>query len=128
MKNFCSNCKGENTYIISETSSNYVYCRNCGNKEETTLKQYLFDSILKSMDTYFKHTQVKSIYDLKVDVRLENGFLIEEINGDILNKKECPFTLSAKDEYFFKNTVDYLIEDDLHISSDEIELHVDFMH
>ncbi|WP_455542824.1 hypothetical protein [Intestinibacter sp.] len=124
MGEFCNNYEGENTYIISETSSNYVYFEN----EEIALKQSLFDSILKSMDTYFKHTQVKSIYDLKVDIRLEDGFLIEEINGDILNKKECPFTLSTKDEYFFKNTVDYLIEDDLHISSDEIELHIDFLH
>ncbi len=124
MGEFCNNYEGENTYIISEISSNYVYFEN----EEIALKQSLFDSILKSMDTYFKHAQVKSIYDLKVDIRLEDGFLIEEINGDILNKKECPFTLSTKDEYFFKNTVDYLIEDDLHISSDEIELHVDFLH
>ena len=29
--------------------------------------------------------------------------------------------------YFFKNTVDYLIEDDLHISSSEIELHIEFI-
>ena len=79
MKRLCTNCKGENEYIISETSSSYVYCEDCGNMKEIALKQDIFDSILKSMDTYFKHT------------------------------------------------VDYLIEDDLHISSSEIELHIEFI-
>mgnify|MGYP000533018860 CR=1 FL=1 len=120
MKRLCTNCKGENEYIISETSSSYVYCEDCGNMKQIALKQDMFDSILKSMDTYFKHTKVKSIYDL-------DGFLVEEINVNILKKKPCPFTLSKKDEYFFKNTVDYLIEDDLHISSSEIELHIEFI-
>ena len=118
MKRLCTNCKGENKYIISETSSSYVYCEDCGNMKEIALKQDIFDSILKSM---------KSIYDLKVNVKLKDGFLVEEINGNILKKKPCPFTLSKKDEYFFKNTVDYLIEDDLHISSSEIELHIEFI-
>ena len=127
MKRLCTNCKRENEYIISETSSSYVYCEDCGNMKEIALKQDLFDSILKSMDTYFKYTKVKSIYDLKVNVKLKDGFLVEEINGNILKKKPCPFTLSKKDEYFFKNTVDYLIEDDLHISSSEIELHIEFI-
>ena len=121
MNRLCTNCKGENKYIISETSSSYVYCEDCGNMKEIALKQNIFDSILKSMDTYFKHTKVK------VNVKLEDGFLVEEINGDILKKKPCPFALSKKDEYFFKNTVDYLIEDDLHISSSEIELHIEFI-
>ena len=79
--------KGENEYIISETSSSYVYCEDCGNMKEIALKQDMFDSILKSMDTYFKHTKVKSIYDLKVIVKLKDGFLVEEINGNILKKK-----------------------------------------
>lgn len=127
MNRLCSNCKGENKYIISETSSSYVYCEDCGNMEEIALKQNIFDSMLKSMDTYFKHVTAKSIYDLKVNVEFKDGFLVEEINGDILKKKPCPFTLSKKDEYFFKNTVDYLIEDDLHISSSEIELHIEFI-
>ena len=89
MNRLCTNCKGENKYIISETSSSYVYCEDCGNMEEIALKQDIFDSILKSMDTYFKHTKVKSIYDLKVNVKLEDGFLVEEINGDILNNPLC---------------------------------------
>ena len=72
MKRLCTNCKRENEYIISETSSSYVYCEDCGNMKEIALKQDLFDSILKSMDTY-------------------------------------------------------LIEDDLHISSSEIELHIEFI-
>ena len=55
MKRLCTNCKGENEYIISETSSSYVYCEDCGNMKEIALKQDIFDSILKSMDTYFKH-------------------------------------------------------------------------
>ena len=105
MKRLCTNCKGENEYIISETSSRYVYCEDCGNMKQIALKQDIFDSILKSMDTYFKHTKVKSIYDLKVIVKFKDGFLVEEINGNILKKKPCPFTLSKKDEYFFKNTV-----------------------
>ncbi|MDY5211552.1 hypothetical protein [Intestinibacter sp.] len=127
MNDFCSNCKGENSYIISETSSNYVYCKNCDENKETALKQCLFDSILKSISIYFKHTSVKSIYDLKINIKLEDGFLIEEINGDILNKKECPFILSSRDEYFFKNTLHYLIEDELYVSSDEVELNVNFI-
>ena len=127
MKRLCTNCKGENEYIISETSSSYVYCEDCGNMKEIALKQDIFDSILKSIDTYFKHTKVKSIYDLNVIVKFKDAFLVEEINGNILKKKPCPFILSKKDEYFFKNTVDYLIEDDLHISSSEIELHIEFI-
>lgn len=122
----CNNCKGENKLIISETSSSYTYCEDCGNMEETALKHYVFDSILKSMDTYFKNTKIKSIYDLNVDIKFQDGFLIEKINGNVLNKKAYPFLLSKKDEYFFKNTVDYLIEDDLHITSSQIELHIQF--
>ena len=91
MKRLCTNCKGENEYIISETSSSYVYCEDCGNMKEIALKQDMFDSILKSMDTYFKHTKVKSIYDLKVIVKFKDGFLVEEINGNIL--KKCNFLI-----------------------------------
>ena len=127
MNDFCIICKGENSCIISESSSNYFYCENCGENKEIALKNNLFDLIFKSLDTYFKHTHTKSIYNLKINVELKDGYLIEEINGDILNKKECPFILSKKDEYFFKNTLNYLIEDDLHITSDEIDLNVNFI-
>ena len=37
MKRLCTNCKGENEYIISETSSSYVYCEDCGNMKEIAL-------------------------------------------------------------------------------------------
>ena len=68
MKRFCSICNEEYTTITSETSSNYVYCKNCDENKETALKQCLFDSILKSISIYFKHTSVKSIYDLKINI------------------------------------------------------------
>ena len=87
MNDFCSNCKGENSCIISESSSNYFYCENCGENKEIALKNNLFDLIFKSLDTYFKHTHTKSIYNLKIN----------------------------------------LIEDDLHITSDEIDLNVNFI-
>ncbi|MGN1033928.1 MAG: hypothetical protein ACI4PU_10660 [Intestinibacter sp.] len=126
MEKFCNICKGENTYIISETSSSYSYCKNCGHNKKTALKQCLFDSILKSIDTYLKNIKIKSKYNLKIEVKFENEVLKLKIDDIVLDKKNCPFTLSKKDEYFFKNNIIYLIEDELSISGEVVQLNVDF--
>lgn len=126
MKRFCSICNEEYTTITSETSSDYIYCKKCGYNKDTALKHCLFDSILKSIDTYLKDFQVKFIHNLIVDVVFENDFLIVKINNIVLNKKNCPFELSDKDAYFFRNSVAYLIEDNLSIDGEEIQLNIDF--
>lgn len=126
MEKFCNICKGENTYLTSETSSNYSYCKKCGNNKETALKQYLFDSILKSIAIYIKNTEIKSKHNLKIDVNYENNSLNLKIDEIVLNTKDCPFDLSKKDEYFFKNNIIYLVEDELSIDGEEIQLNIDF--
>ena len=49
-----------------------------------------------------------------------------KINDIVLNKGNCPFDLSEKDAYFFKNNVIYLIEDNLFIDGEEIQLNINF--
>lgn len=127
MENLNTNFVEDQKNIVSETSSNYIYFKNDKKSEKSALKQCLFDSFFKSMDSYFKHTKTKSIYDLKIYIKLENGFLVEKINENVLNEKACPFSFSIKDQYFFENTVKYLIEDDLHIDSSEIELSINIV-
>ena len=126
MKRFCSICNEEYTTITSETSSNYIYCAKCGYNKELALKHCIFDSIFKSIDTYLKNIQVKFIHNLIVDVLFENEFLVVKVNNIVLDKKNCPFELSDKDAYFFRNSVVYLIEDNLFIDGEEIQLNIDF--
>ena len=106
--------------------SNYTYYKKCGYSEEISAKQSLFDSILKSIDTYLKNFQIQPIHNLKVNVVLEGNFLVTKINEIELNKKNCPFNLSEKDAYFFKNNVIYLIEDNLFIDGEEVQLNINF--
>ena len=86
MKRLCTNCKGEHEYIISETSSSYVYCEDCGNMKEIALKQ--------SKDGKFKEIELKHkkgilVYDVELSEGLmDREFIIDANTGEILRNKK----------------------------------------
>ena len=124
MTEFCSICGEKNTSIISETSSSYMYCKNCGNNEKIALKQCLFDFILKSVDMYLKSLQIKSIDILNIDIICKDEFITVKANDFILLNKKSNFEISKQDIFFLKNNILYLIQDDLFIDEDRIKLNI----
>lgn len=124
MTKFCSICGEKNISIVSETSSSYTYCQNCGNGKEIALKQCLFDSILKSIDTYLKNLQIKLIDILDININFKNNTITVNINNIILINKKYYFKISNKDTFFLKNNIFYLIEDNLFIDEDRLRLNI----
>lgn len=124
MTEFCSICGEKNISIISETSSNYTYCQNCGNGKEIALKQCLFDSILKSIDVYLKNLQIKLIDILDINIICKNNTITVNVNDIILVNKKYSFEISNKDAFFLRNNIFYLVEDNLFIDEDRLILSV----
>ncbi len=124
MTEFCSICGEKNISIISETSSSYTYCQNCGNGKEIALKQCLFDSILKSIDVYLKNLQIKLIDVLDINIICKNNTITVNVNDIILVNKKYSFEISNKDAFFLRNNIFYLVEDNLFIDEDRLRLSV----
>lgn len=123
---YCEACGKENSVQVSETSSYYGYCNTCKNNEPIASKHLLFDSILKSLKSYLKTVGSREIFKLKISISLEGNIFLLKINDIVLSKKKCSINLTSKDEYYFKNTVNYLIEDILYVDANTINLDISF--
>lgn len=122
----CDTCYTQKDTVISETSTHYTYCNKCNNNKEIVFKQLLFDSILKSINSYLNVTNISNNFEILIDILCEDNCIFTRINNILISKKECNFKLSSKDKVFLKNTIGYVIEDTLSIDASLISINISF--
>lgn len=107
----CPNCTSEIEYFISETNSEYSYCKICNYNSSIIKKHIIFDKILKSMQKHFTKVNNNNISKLKISIKISNGYVSLYINNENIYEVQSLFTINNKDISIFKNTINDLIED-----------------
>lgn len=107
----CPDCKSEIEYIISETNSQYYYCRKCNDNCDVIDKHVVLDKGLKSIQNHLSNININNIEEVKICISICNEYMDLCINDERVSKIELLNNINDKDISMLKSVIEYILED-----------------
>lgn len=120
IKMTCKYCNSEEMeYLLSDTNSEYTYCKSCNHNFDLVHKNIAIDSLLKKL---LKFLNTSKEGKLKIEIDKENNFILLKINNEIVFEKEFKYNFANKDVYYLENIVFELVQDNYKFDTSNVDI------
>ena len=120
IKMICNYCRSEKKeYLLSDTNSEYTYCKSCNKDFDLVHKNIAIDALLKRL---LKFVNTSKERKLKIEIDKENNFILLKINNEIILKKEFKYNFANKDVYYLENIVFELVQDNYKFDTSNVDI------
>ena len=120
IKMTCKYCNSEEMeYLLSDTNSEYTYCKSCNKDFDLVHKNIAIDALLKRL---LKFVNTSKERKLKIEIDKENNFILLKINNEIILKKEFKYNFANKDVYYLENIVFELVQDNYKFDTSNVDI------
>lgn len=106
----CPECRSEVEYIISDTNSQYSYCRNCEYNMTLVEKHLFLDKILENIKNSFLKV-IANTKEISISLYKVNNKALLKINNNEIISIKLPLVLCYEDVNSLVYIIEYLIED-----------------
>ena len=116
----CKYCNSEEMeYLLSDTNSEYTYCKSCNKDFDLVHKNIAIDALLKRL---LKFVNTSKERKLKIKIDKQNNFILLKINNEIVFEKEFKYNFANKDVYYLENIVFELIQDNYKFHTSNVDI------
>ena len=116
----CNYCKSEKIeYLLSETNSEYTYCRSCKNDFELVHKNIVIDTLLKKLLNILNTSKERH---LKIEIDKQNNYILLKVNNINVFKTDFKYNFINKDIYYLETLIFELVEDNYGFDTSKVDV------